>query len=445
MNRSHIPAFLLCCFPALSLAQDLGIKAPPQSQPILITGATLHPVSSPAIPDGHILFNAGRIETLGGGPAPKAGGDVKVIDAAGVHIYPGLISGYTQLGLIEIGMVRASNDTAEVGSAGISPEVRAVVAVNPDSNFFPVTRFAGILAAGVFPTGGVIPGRAGVIKLDGWTWEEMSARADAGLVVNWPQSRPITAWWMDQSEDDQLKNIRQNMQRIEDAFNAAASYLASRAADPSLPTDVRWEAMRRVFDNSASSAAPAQLPVFFLAQDYDQIISAVEFAIRRALRPVIVGGRDAPLCAELLKRHNVPVIVLGTFRMPRRDDSPYDDGYSLPRRLEEAGIKWCLANGDSTPHERNLPFAAAMAVAHGLDHDAAIRALTLSAAEILGVADSLGSLEPGKSATLIVTDGDPLELSTTVQQAFIDGRQIDLSNKHTELNRKYREKYRQRR
>jgi hypothetical protein len=362
-----------------------------------------------------------------------------------------MIGAYTQIGLEEIGAVRASTDVSEVGSNGIMPEVCAHVSVNPDSTLIPVTRSNGVLTVGVFPKGGVISGRASVIELDGWTSDDMTVLPEAGLSINWPQSRPITAWWMDRSEEDQLKDIRQNMQRIEETFEQAAAYARARAADPSVPVDIRWEAMRRVFPpgdkagarGAANGATVEQVPVFVLAQDYDQINAAVGFASKHGLKCVIVGGREAPLCADLLKRHGVPVIVLGTLKMPRRDDSAYDEAYTLPKRLEEAGIKWCLASGEETPHERNLPYSGAMAVAHGLPMDAGLRGVTLSAAEVLGVGSVLGSIEPGKRATLIVTSGNPLELDTKVEYAFINGKQIDLSNKQTELDKKYREKYRQ--
>jgi imidazolonepropionase-like amidohydrolase len=190
-------------------------------------------------------------------------------------------------------------------------------------------------------------------------------------------------------------------------------------------------------------AAPEQLPVFIFANDLDQITAAVTWAAGRKLRPVIVGGQDAPLAADLIRKHAVPVIVSGTHSFPRRADRPYDDAFTLPARLEAAGIDWCLASGQETPHERNLANNAATAAAYGLDADATVRAITLSAARILGVGDRLGSLEAGKSATLIVCDGPVLEVATRVERAFIDGRGIDLSNKQNKLAEKYREKYRQ--
>lgn len=416
--------------------QDLTIKAPAQSQPVAIVNATVHPVSGPPIEGGHVVFENGRITAVGPG-AYTLNGPGTVIDATGRHVWPGLIGAVTQIGLTEIQAVRATVDFREV--ARVSPEVYAAVAVNPDSTIIPVTRANGVLAAGVFPSGGVIPGRASVIRLEGWTWEDMAIKRDAGIVLNWPMMRTVTAWWMDQSEEDQLKRMRESLDAVDAAFDAATAYAGAKAANPGHLTDVRWEAMRGVLPE----AGEKQLPVFIFAQDVDQITSAVTWAADRKLRPVIVGGQDAPLCADLLKTHGVPVIVVGTHNFPKRSDSEYNAAFTLPARLEAAGLLWCLASTDDTAHERNLPFNAAIAVAHGLDHDAAVRGLTFNAAKVLGVAGDLGSLEPGKAATLFISDGSPLEVTTRIERAFIDGRVIDLSSKQTKLAEKYREKYRQ--
>ncbi|MDX2131897.1 MAG: amidohydrolase family protein [Planctomycetota bacterium] len=446
-----LAATVLAALPAF--AQDLTVKAPPQTRPIAIVNATIHPVSGEPVADGAILFAEGLIvgvyDRASWPDALRAAGGeqrVALIDAGGQHVYPGLISPYSQLGLTEIQAVRQTNDTAETGD--FSPEVVAVTAVNPDSTLLPVTRSNGVLVAGVFPTGGIVPGRASVIRLDGWTTGEMAVAAQAGLIVRWPSTRTFTAWWMDRSEEDQQRDAQRALTRIREIFDAAEAYHAQRTADPGAPIDLRWEAMRAVFGTrqsaSDSGAQPPSMPVYVLANDLDQINGAVTFFAERGLRCVIVGGRDADRCAELLTKHGVPVILSsGTFVMPRRADSPYDDAFSLPARLHGAGITFAIAVGDDTAHERNLPYAAAMAAAHGLPADAALRAITLDAARVLGVADRYGSLDAGKSATLILTTGTPLEVTTQVRRAFIDGREIDLSNKQTKLYEKYRERYRQ--
>ncbi len=437
-TRAGLAAALTLTLAGGAGAQDLTVKAPAQTAPIVIRNATVHPVSGPAIEGASVLFVDGVIKQVA-----KAGEAINLqqrvvateIDAKGKHVYPGLISAATTLGLTEIGAVRATRDSAEVGD--VTPEVRAAVAVNPDSWHMPVSRSNGVLIAGVMPEGGAVPGRMSVIRLDGWTWESMAVKDDAGLVIDWPMVRPVRARWMERSDEDQIAEANKRLAVIEDLFSQAEAYFAARAADPSTATSVRFEAL--------GPTLKKEKPVFINAQDMDQIQSAVSWGAKRGLKMTIVGGRDAALCAEFLKKHDVGVIVTGTHRMPRRSDSAYDEAYRQPATLQAAGLRWCLTGPGLTGNgnDRNLPYQASMAAAYGLDRDAALRSVTLGAAELLGVADTLGSIEPGKSATLIVTDGDPLEITTRVEMAFIDGRRIDLTNKQTKLADKYREKYRQ--
>jgi imidazolonepropionase-like amidohydrolase len=436
MRLSPTLAFLVSiAATATGAAQDLTPRATAPSAPVVIVGATIHPVSGPPIEGGAIAFHEGRITAVGR-VTPESGWTV--VDARGKHVYPGMIGAVTQLGLSEIGSVRASRDFAETGE--ITPEVRAAVAVNPDSTLLPVTRQNGVLSVGVFPSGGVIPGRVSVLQLEGWTHEQMAVGTDVGLVLNWPGARGRRRFAAaERTEEEQSREATAAVGRIDEFFKAAAAYVRAKAADPSIPTDIRLEAMRAVIPCSSSKA---ERPVFINAQEYDQILGALGFAARHEIKAVIVGGRDAPLLADVLKARDVGVIVTGTFRLPRRSDSPYDEAYSLPAKLEASGVKWCLASGDETPHERNLPYAAALASAHGLSREAALRSVTLSAAELLRVDRELGSLDAGKRATMIVTDGDPLEVTTKVERAFIEGREIDLSSKQTKLAEKYRAKYR---
>jgi len=418
---------------SLASAQDLVHKAPPQAGPIAITGATIHTVSGGTLNEGFIEFERGVITRVGEG---RYTGGARTIDATGKHVYPGLIGAVTQMGLTEIGSLADTQDYREIGD--MKPEVRANVAVNPDSTIIPVTRTDGILTVGSFPSGGRIPGRASVLRMDGWTWEDMTVVADAGLVMGWPNVRPINARWMNRSESEQMDRTERELAEIDAFFDQAIAYVDAKRRDPTIKTDVRFEAMRSVLPG-----AEDQRPLFIEANDVDQITSAVTWAAERGLRCVIVGGRDAVLAAELLKKHSVGVVLTGTHEFPKRSDAPYDEAFTLPRRVEEAGLEWCLASGEDAAHERNLRHHAGTSAAYGLDQETAIRSITLSAAELLGVADTLGSIDKGKAATVIVTDGNPLEITTRVEMAFIDGRQIDLNNKQRALDEKYREKYRQ--
>ncbi|HYF13920.1 MAG TPA: amidohydrolase family protein [Phycisphaerales bacterium] len=436
--------------------QDLTHKAAPQSRPVVIMGAAIHPVSGPAIERGVIWFEKGLIagvataeEFRANGPDEAWRRSARVVDGTGLSVYPGMISAYSHLGMTEIQAVAATNDTDETGA--ISPEVRATIAVNPDSTLVPVTRTNGILTAAVFPTGGMIPGQAGLIRLDGWTIEDMAIEPSLGVVLRWPTVRPVSAWWMDRSEEDQLREMREEMDRLRRTFDTARAYDTQRDADESTPIDLRWEAMRPLFAGTPTGVgavdegAPEspQQPLFILAQDSDQITTAVKFCEEWGLRCVIVGGREAASSADLLARRRVPVILQGVHNMPRRDDSPYDEAYTVPARLRDAGVSFCIVNNDDTAHERNLPYSAATASAYGLTREEALASVTLWPARVLGVDDRLGSLEVGKSATLLVVSGDPLDVIGDVRMAFIDGREIDLSNKQTKLTEKYVDRYEQ--
>jgi imidazolonepropionase-like amidohydrolase len=420
---------ILLLLAAAAAAQDLTPRAAPQDGPIAIVHATVHPVSGPSIEDGYVLFDKGVIVEVGRG-TPK--GHARAVDATGKHVYPGWIAAFTNLGLTEIGAVRATRDDREVGD--LTAEVRAAVAVNPDSTLIPVARANGVLSFAAFPRGGLVPGRASVLSVEGWTWEEMAVETDAGLVVEWPAPRPPPNLDEEKDEAKAIEEVRKNRDRLEQAFLEARAYAAARAADPKTPEDVRYEAMRAALDGKR--------PVFLLAHDHDQIAGVLAFAARWKVRPVIVGGQDAWLLAEEIKAAGAAVIVDGVHRFPKRSDSDFDEVFKLPARLEAAGVSWCLASGEGASNERNLPYAAGRAVAYGLPRDAAIRAITLYAARVLGVEARLGSLEPGKDATLIVTDGDPLEIPTGVAIAYVRGRAIDLSSKQLSLYEKYRAKYR---
>ncbi len=447
-DRSSIASLLrvVCGLAAVSLAttlataQDLTRRAAPQAGAIALVSGRVYPVSGPVIADGYVIFDNGLITDVGvmeaAGTLPKSvAATVRRIDVTGKHIYPGFIGSYTQMGLAEIASVRATRDFDETG--GVTPEVVASVALNPDSNLLTVTRSNGVLLCGTFPTSGIVPGRASVIQLEGWTSEDLTIKRDAGLIVGWPFMRTIRATWMDKGDDEQQKDIRLNLERIRDIFRSASAYVRVKSVDEQKqPTDLRFEAMRPYV-----TGATPQGTVFIEASDYDQIMAAIAFAREFSLKIVIVGGRDAPMAAKLLKERQIPVIVGTTHGFPKRDDSPYNEAYTMPLKLHEAGVTFSIASGEETQHERNLPYVAAMAVSHGLPWDAGLRSITLSAAEILGVADKVGSLDKGKHATLIVTDGPAMEVTTNVTMAFIQGRQIDLRNKQSELADKYREKY----
>jgi imidazolonepropionase-like amidohydrolase len=430
----YILAFLLCLLSAPALASP-EIPGAPQKHPIALVGCVIHPVTGPELHEGVLLFDKGRIVAVGRDVALPA--DADKIDLAGQHVYPGLIDAYTHLGLVEIPMVRATVDQSETGR--INPNAKAQVAVNPDSELLPVTRSGGVLTALVAPSGGLLSGTSAVMQLDGWTWEEMMLRPNVGMHLHWPQMAPIHTWRLEMSAQDQLQTRDKSLAEIRRAVGDARAYQTAKEAHangngPPFEFDARWEAMIPLLEG--------KLPLVVEADEIQQIQSALAFAERERLKLILVGGYDAPHCAELLKRRQVSVIVGGVYRLPRRRDDGVDTPFTVPARLREAGIEFCISSLERTANVRNLPYHAGMAAAHGLPADEALKAVTLYAARILGVADRIGSLEAGKDATLIVTTGDPLEIPTQVTRAFIQGREVQLNDRHKRLWEKYKEKYR---
>jgi imidazolonepropionase-like amidohydrolase len=240
---------------------------------------------------------------------------------------------------------------------------------------------------------------------------------------------------MQRSEQEQRREIAEDLESVEHFFDEAEAYIRAKDHDEQLDTDLRFEAMRE--------SLSGQAPIFVNASSAGQIESAVAWASRRGYRLVIVGGFEADQVAALLAEHDVPVIIDGLHRLPGRRHYAPSQPFALPAKLHEAGVRFCIASGAEAAHERNLNHTAATAAAYGLPKEEALRAVTLNAATILGISEQYGSLEPNKSATLIVTTGDPLEITTDTLIAFIDGRDIDLGSRHKALYEKYQEKYRQ--
>lgn len=424
----------LLAFLSAAEAND-SLPAPPQDQAILLEGATLHTLTGEPIPNGFLLLDDGKILSVGA-TRPELPPNTQTVDLSGKHVYPGLISPNSAVGLIEIPSVRGTVDTAETGP--VNANVRAEIAVNPDSEVVPVTRANGVLTVHAVPkvsSGGVIAGRSALIELDGWTWEDMTHTADVGLHVFWPPNRP-SPFAPKQDEDEFQKARGKRIKLIRDAFEQAAAYAQARGADPTLPIDLNLEAL--------SPAVTGNQRVFIHANDLVEIEGALNFADEFALSIVLVGGYDAELVASRLKTKNTPVIVAGVHRLPLRRFDPENAPFTLPNRLRLAGVEFAISRSGSaftSAHERNLPYEAAMAAAHGLPPEEALKAVTLYAANILGVEDRLGSLSAGKDATIIVTDGDPLEVTTNVSAAYIRGKQVDLTSRHTRLYEKYRQRY----
>lgn len=425
---------------ALALHGMAPAQAPgAQERPLLITGATLHTVSGPVLPGGRMLVEGGRITAVAAAdgplPAPRSGTPLQ-IDLAGRHVYPGFIAANTAMGLTEVASVEATVDHAETGP--VNPNVRALVAVNADSELLPVARANGVLAALVAPgqaPGGSLAGRSALIQMDGWNWEDLALEPEVALHVALPTlrlGRERLAALPEPLQDELRRFAGERLRRIDEAFAAAHAYRRARAASPETPADQRWEAMVPYLDG--------RRPVFVHADELPQIRHALGLAERHGLRLVIVGGGDAWRIADVLRERRVAVVIGGVHGLPTRRDEDADVRFRLAARLHAAGVDFCIArNGGvfDAAHERNLPYEAATAAAHGLPREEALRAITLYPARILGVADRLGTLEAGRLASFIVTDGDPLEATTRIERVFIQGREVDTSNRQTRLTEKY--------
>ena len=423
----HLTLMSILCVCPLAAAQSRQIPATPGSGPTLLVNGTIHPVTASPLENGWMAFEDGRITLVGRGDQPSIAG-ATVIDLGGRHVYPGLIAADSVLGLVETEMADVTHDHNEQGS--FTPEARAVVALNPASDLIPVTRAAGILTALVAPDGGRLPGQAAVIRLDGWDWEDLAVNPASAMVIEWPSmDRPSFGRRRGGGGGGPEKQFNE----LNDFLDDAEAYLAACDADPSLPRDSRADALR--------ATLAGDMPVLIRASTAGQISTAVSWAKRRGLDPIILGGEEADEVAALLLEDDVPVIVRGVHRSPRSRGRNPDEPHGLPARLRDQGVRFCIAPRDRPAHVRNLPHHAATAVANGLTPEEGLRAITIDAAEIIGVGEVLGSLEPGKAATFIVTTGDPLQIRTEIEAAWIDGNSVDLTSRHSQLRDKYQLKY----
>ncbi len=412
----------------------------------LLRNATVHPVSGPSMQNASVLVVDGRIAEIGQKVAPK--GKVRIVEARGLHVYPGMIDSGSPIGLAEIASVRETVDTGELGD--FNPQLRALIAVNPSSEHIPVVRANGITSVLVTPgtTGGgrgasagsLISGQASLMHLDGWTWEEMEIRRSAAMQMAWPVIQMPRGRGIDVEAllpglaarrttfAEARRNQQQQVQKIQDFFDAARRYQKAKAAGESIQPDLRYEAMIPVLEG--------RQPLMIFAAREREIREALDFAARERLKIVLAGVRRPGKTLEDIAKRNIPVVLGTTFVSPLEEDDPYDEPFTLPARLHQAGVKFAFASF-GVQFARNLPYQAAQAVPFGLPYDEALKSVTLNAAQIWGIDSEYGSIEKGKYADLIVTDGDPLEVRTQVRMMFIKGVPVDLESKHTRLYKMY--------
>jgi imidazolonepropionase-like amidohydrolase len=396
---------------------------------LVIKNVHVHPVTAPDIENGQVLIVDGKIADVG---KKVSGRGAKIIDGHGLDLYPGLINAATNIGLEEIGSLRDTVDLNEIGE--FNPQLMARMSFNPASAHIDVTRSAGVTSVLTLPGSGggrpgpeatVFYGQGAVMRLDGWTWDDMTVKAGAVLDMNFPVIGNAPPKPFPEME----KEYRKKLDQIADFFENARRYQkAKAAANSDFKPDPRFEAMIPVLEG--------QRPVFVRAARDRAIKEAVAFADRQKIKIIIAGPEEIGDTGPLLKARQIPVILGDTLALPLHDDSPYDSRYTLPNEFYKAGVKICFGTFD-VQFARNVGFQAAAAVAFGLPYDAAVKGVTINAAEILGVGSQLGSIDKGKLADLILTDGDPLEAKTNIKMEFIDGKQVSLENRQTQLYEKY--------
>jgi len=409
-----------------------------QKRPILLRGGTLHTVTGDVLEEYDLLFAEGKIITIDEQIQPSP--ETDVLDIYGKHVIPGFIAGYTRIGLTEISAVKQTNDHSEIGE--INPNVRANVAYNPDSDLIPVTRSNGVLTVNSAPTSGRIAGQSSVMYMDGWTWEDATLKHPSALNLNWPSMRFNFRKDAKKKEKEQREGYNKAVREMDLLVRDVRAYhlrknAKERKAEHKQKSDLRLESMIPfiVFKE----------PIHIKANNVRQIEAAVKWSTKHDLNIVIVGGGDAWRISEILVEKNIPVILLGIQNTPRRRFEPVHTPYKVPAMLQKSGVHFCISLDPGYPmdgHVRTLPDEAMRASSWGLTKDQALRAITLSAAEILGVDEKIGSLDLGKDATFFISDNEPLTQYNHPIKAYIQGREIDLSDRQKDLWEKYKEKYR---
>jgi imidazolonepropionase-like amidohydrolase len=407
----------------------MAVAAYAADDSFVLRNVTIHPVTAPAIPNATLIVTAGKISDFGAKVvAPKG---AKVVDGKGLHVYPGLIDSASNIGMSEVSSVRETSDTVELGD--FNPQLRAVSSINPSSDHIPVTRGNGITTSLIYPGGGIIGGQAALVHLDGWTWEEMAVERSVTMQMRIPTiavstfnptfgagRRPFA---------ETKRRYEERLKLLSGFFEQARAYQVRKAAGGAgFAVDRRLEAMLPILAGKQS--------LMIVAERERAVKDALAFAAKEKVKIVLAGVRDAGGAVKEIAARKIPVILGETLELPLEEDAAYDAPFTLPAELHRAGVTFAFGTF-SVQFARNLPFQAANAVGFGLPYEEALKAVTINAARIWGVDDRIGSIEKGKWADLILTDGDPLEGRSQVKQMWIQGRSVSLETRHTKLNEQY--------
>ena len=417
----------------LAVSQETVYPAKAQTETITITNATIHVGNGTVITNGFVTFENGKIKAVGQNNPPAGG---KVIDAKGKHVYPGLILSVSQLGLVEVNSVRATVDHTELGL--YNPNIRSIVAYNSDSKVIGTLRSNGVLFANVVPQGATISGSSTVVQLDAWNWEDATYKADGQIHMNMPRLLPRPsrfAAFLGQAESrstaDQVKEALNRVEEIKQFFHQAKAYHKEATH---AKTNLKFEATKGLFDKKQK--------LFVHCDIVKEMLVAIDFAKEFGFEVVIVGGSESWQIADLLKQNNIAVILAERHALPTMTDDDVDLPYKSATYLQDAGVLYAINDGDGQTRGRNLPFNAGTAAGYGITKEQALSSITLNAAKILGIDNITGSIEVGKDANIVISEGDILDMkSSIVTHAFIQGRQVSLDDKHKQLNERYKYKY----
>jgi imidazolonepropionase-like amidohydrolase len=425
--KTNIFAFLMLASLGLN-AQETMHPSPAQTKKIVISGGTLHIGNGQVIENGTLSIEKGKIKI----ETAAVTGDVERIDATGKHVYPGVIAPNTNLGLVEVSSTKSTTDFDELGD--MNPSIRSIVAYNTDSKVINTVRSNGVLLAQIVPQGGLISGTSTVVQLDAWNWEDAAYVLDNGVHMTFPAliNRPMQM----RRRGGDTDPVKLGLERIEQGrifFREAKAYLQEKTH---AATNLKFEATRGLFDRTKTLYIHCDL--------VKEMLVAVDFAKEFNFKLVIAGGADSYMIADILAANNVGVILHEPHALPSSDDDAVDQPYKTGAQLQKAGVLFtiCQDSGDGYTQIRNLPFLAGTMSAYGLTKEEALSAITLNPAKILGIADRTGSLENGKDANIVISTGDLLDMkSSVVTHAFIQGRAINLDNKHSQLFNRYKYKY----
>jgi len=421
----------------LAQSQANVLPATAQKTPIAIKNATVHTGEGTVIENATIVIENGKITAIGKDVKIPAGAEVT--DATGKHVYPGLMLPSSNLGLIEISSVKASDDTREIGD--MNPNIRAIVAYNTDSKVINTLRSNGILQANIVPEGSFLAGSSSVVQLDAWNWEDAAIQLDGGMHLYMPSLMPRPTgrgggggggrFRGDGPATDPVKAGLDKMEELKSFFREAKAYIAT---ENHTATNLKFESVKNLFNKKQK--------LYVHANTVKQMLVALDMQKEFGFDMVIVGASEGWQIADLLKQHNVSVILDQLHRLPTSDDDDVDQPYKTAAALQKAGVMYALSDDDSQNRGRNLAFNAGTAAAYGLTKEQALAAITLNAAKILGVGDKTGSITVGKEANIIISTGDILDMRTSnVTDAFIQGRKVNLDDKQKQLFERYEEKY----